>query len=695
MKKLFQVWLASWTFQNPRGSSIDQERCTELIRISEPHHKKESQMSEFSKLASVVFGDRRADQKPIVLGLLMLSLAAQCLANPLQFQPTPASAVQSAVVNFSAIPERAEWHPPMVRAPMNRMRELEDDEGHGDRVLLGVGSAEPSYFPATPGRWSIETSPAPSTTFDLAPQGTPQDATGAASAEYLITTTNAGISIHRLSGEYVSSVGAEAFFAAILPPVLPGHGVLPFDPQVRFDKDLNRFVLIYTYLQYPPDLQNVKFARMLVAVSQTANPTGVWNLFSIDGSDGNTGWLDRPYLSVSADLVLIAVGRGPNNQPPTGGVNENRMYAITKESLTQAMPSLFQITLPVQEGRPHYWVPAESSTQHGIVLFGELRDAEGSPTQTQTARITRNANGVVFQPDFSRFPRQAEFGNYTNYNRQLGTTTPIVGCGGVFSATITSNRITLLQGTYLSYLDGYISGARVLELDSTTLLPISFADLDGRFEQRAICLATLKRNERGDTLVGFSTATPLSSLSAAYSLRYAEDPVDQFRPPYIYQPGVVAFEGSRIGDYSITTVGYNGIDFWTLQESARQTFATTATWAMIKPATPGVVLTFRSANYDPPPGTVGCFFGLRWSKLGIPSPSQYNVEEVCRNGTQSIVNVPANQNYLRTHSGPLSVSCKPGRENQYRIQACNDKDCSAWSTPVAHTPTETECAFGD
>jgi hypothetical protein len=645
-----------------------------------------------SKLVSSLSVSKRINPALALAGIFFLGISAQCSAAIVRFQPIPTSEIASGVVNFSALAERTEWHPPMVHEPMQSLRELDEKDDHIPQAI--TPTSHTGFFAPT-GRWSTQPSPGPTTTFDLAlGQGAPPDATGAASAKYLVTTTNGGISIHNVFGKFIRSAGPLAFFASILPPVKPGHFQLPFDPHVRYDKDLNRFILVYTYLQ-AVTFQNVVQSRLLVAVSQTTDPTAGWNLFSIDGSDANTGWLDFPTVGTSADLLLISVARYPNNEPPTGGTVTNQMYAIAKETLSQATPPpIYQITWPYQQDRPFYWSPANSSTQPGVVLFGDLQNADGVPTITQTARITRLAKGAAFQPDVSRFPRQAEFGNGTNYNRQLGSTSPLPSCASNYSATVIGNSITLLQGTFLPYLDGYISGARVLELDSTTLLPTRSIDLDGRSEQRAICFAGLRRNSRGDTLVGFSTATPLSYLSAAYSLQLLEDPVDQFRNFHIYRAGVTAFEFGRQGDYSATTIAENGVDFWTLQESGGASNQTTLTWALVRPALPTAVPNFRSAADDPPPGTLGCFFGLRW-KPGIPSPSQYNISEVCQNGAETIVSVPATRNYLRTHSGPLGAKCTLNTSNQYSIQGCNDSGCGPWSRSIAHSPSFVKCGYSD
>jgi hypothetical protein len=48
-------------------------------------------------------------------------------------------------------------------------------------------------------------------------------------------------------------------------------------------------------------------SAICVAVSQTGDPTGAWNLFKIDADSSNTNWADFPSMGFNKDWIVVSV----------------------------------------------------------------------------------------------------------------------------------------------------------------------------------------------------------------------------------------------------------------------------------------------------------------------------------------------------------------------------------------------------
>jgi hypothetical protein len=132
------------------------------------------------------------------------------------------------------------------------------------------------------------------------------------------------------------------------------------DPRCWFDWQSGHFYLVILQLDPPPGVR----ASILLAVSQSANPTGTWNIFKIDATnDGNNGtpshpgcpcFGDQPLLGADANAVFITT----NEFGPTV-FNGAQVYAIGKALLSGGRGSavLFD-NLPLAEGPAYSIQPA-------------------------------------------------------------------------------------------------------------------------------------------------------------------------------------------------------------------------------------------------------------------------------------------------------------------------------------------------
>src|SRR5260370_347393 len=109
-----------------------------------------------------------------------------------------------------------------------------------------------------------------------------------------------------------------------------------------------------------------KHSHILLAVSQTSDPTGQFNLFSIDSTDDGTNGTpshpncpcfgDQPLLGANADGIFIST----NEFGLSVGFNGAQIYALGKEELAEGeTPAVVHLdNLPFPEGVPFSLQPA-------------------------------------------------------------------------------------------------------------------------------------------------------------------------------------------------------------------------------------------------------------------------------------------------------------------------------------------------
>jgi hypothetical protein len=187
---------------------------------------------------------------------------------------------------------------------------------------------------------------------------------------FVLESVNTAFIVYDTHGNPLSAVTPFNQFFGVQPEVIrtttpPTIGDFVSDPRCNFDVATQRWFMTMLqvdppgFCQFPPPLPAVvpcpgSRAHTFISVSQTANPTGAWNLFSVDATDdglhgtpNNSNSIvvcpcygDQPLLGVNADGVFISTNEygaptlantDPRN-PEIGG----QVYAISKRALEHA-----------------------------------------------------------------------------------------------------------------------------------------------------------------------------------------------------------------------------------------------------------------------------------------------------------------------------------------------------------------------
>jgi len=213
---------------------------------------------------------------------------------------------------------------------------------------------------------------------------------------FVLEAVNTALRVRRTDGGVASAtIGLNEFFK--LPfAINRTTGVFgPFtsDPKAYYDLDTNRwFVTLLEIDQDPVTGDFLPHSSVLLAVSQTADPTLGWNLFAIDttnvtGTPDHAGcpcFGDQPLIGADAYGFYITTNEFPLF---VGGFNGAQVYAMSKSALAAGTPPAVVAFsgLPLAEGPAYTLQPAitaqggaHDTARNGTEYFLSALDFNGT-----------------------------------------------------------------------------------------------------------------------------------------------------------------------------------------------------------------------------------------------------------------------------------------------------------------------------
>jgi hypothetical protein len=218
-----------------------------------------------------------------------------------------------------------------------------------------------------------------------------------------------------------------------------------YDPKVSYDPVADRFIMVflngYTY----------QLSKIVIAFSETNDPTGNWNLYWITGNPlANNTWSDYPVIGISSEDLFIGVNTFTNGSSNNSGFTESCFWQIDKEEgyagdtaltsryyhdiLTNTTP-IFNIT-PIKGGKqpygPYFYLLSNRNTaaeNDSVFVMKVTGDVHNSST---TLQLTTLQGPKYILPPSARQPQGHTFD--TNDSRILG-------------GFLDNNTIQYVQGT--------------------------------------------------------------------------------------------------------------------------------------------------------------------------------------------------------------------------------------------------------
>jgi hypothetical protein len=198
---------------------------------------------------------------------------------------------------------------------------------------------------------------------------------------FVMESVNNALAVYDKGGNLLEGPVANSQFFGLAPEVIrstpPIFGPFISDPKCYYDKQTNRWFM--TELEYDTDPATgnpTGPTSTMIAVSQTGDPTGIWNIYSLpttdDGSEGTPThpncpcFGDQPLLGADANAIFISTNEFPLF---VAGFNGSQVYAISKKALVKALAAnvvQFNLgTLPAPDGGTWYSVQPATVPPNG------------------------------------------------------------------------------------------------------------------------------------------------------------------------------------------------------------------------------------------------------------------------------------------------------------------------------------------
>ena len=408
----------------------------------------------------------------------------------------------------------------------------------------------------------------------------PPDVAGAVGTNHVLTTLNNGIMIQDKNGNLISFIDNETFFTNSETTAL-------FDPRVLFDPHTQRYYWIIL------DGANVTSSNIILAVSQTDNPLGNWNVYSFKTNADNTAnWFDYPLVGYNKDWIVIS---GNMFTVGAGSFVTAKMFVIKKSealagsNVTNYIHSFggndqgFSISPAVVADNTTAFIPLLSvwdNTSGTYKLWNITNSTGGAPVLNPISYPSLgSANGFHF------------YTYWVNQAPQMGMTTYYNGIDDgdirMCNLVLRNGKLWAVHTAFLSTTgnfgpnDVFRGAAQWLNLNPNTGAINDWgkiADNDnvsmGSYSvpENSFAFPSIAVNDYEDVLISFAHFSPNLYPSASYVVR--EHGTSVFSPIYTFKSGLEHYyktyggNRNRWGDYTTAMIDPNGKDFWVVGEYA-------------------------------------------------------------------------------------------------------------------------------
>ncbi len=435
---------------------------------------------------------------------------------------------------------------------------------------------------------ALTSSPTPTASFRALPDANvafPPDTNGAVGANHVMTTLNDQIRVQSRTGLTIKTVAEANFWAPL------GHSDL-YDPKVLYDPFANRWM--FTMLAD----RNSASSSVLMAVSQTSDPTGYWNLFSIVADPSSVLYADFPSMGFNKDWIVVqvnmySVGSGTPNSSEVLVFNKASLYAGTTGSYkifplapsfggTQA-PALTYDNSISTEYLLQDW--NGNSGGNGFLRIYAITGPVGSETLTATGLFPGTSNPWTYQPSA---------GYASDFAPQLGSTRKIHTLDSRMRNVVYRNgSLWTTHTVYLPAATPTRCSVQWWQIDPGSGSALQVGRIDDPSGANFYAVPSIAVNKNNDFLLGYSRFSATQYASANYAFHAATDAAGTVETDTVLKAGEGPYAKSstfgisganRWGDSSNTVVDpANDLNLWTLQEYAGAANTWSTWWGNIAP----------------------------------------------------------------------------------------------------------------
>jgi len=151
--------------------------------------------------------------------------------------------------------------------------------------------------------------------------GIPLDNDLAMNEEMVLSVGNFYVAVYDTSNTKLKVVTLQSFAVAA------GISAQSFDPRVLYDTESERFVLVFL-----AGFESTN-THIVVAFSQTKDPTGDWNIYEITGNPNEAEeWTDYPMISITKNDLFVTINLLKDDSSWQTGFLESIIWQMDKQS---------------------------------------------------------------------------------------------------------------------------------------------------------------------------------------------------------------------------------------------------------------------------------------------------------------------------------------------------------------------------
>lgn len=339
---------------------------------------------------------------------------------------------------------------------------------------------------------------------------------------YILEGSNSGLIIYDKKGQFVQGVSQKCF----------NNGI---DPKMFFD--IHNKVFVFDLWWY---YDKEKTKPVNIAVSETKNPTGAWNIYPVSRTeevDGGGIGYSRKWIGYSYP-----------------GGEENTFVLRMADAIA---------------GRPATIYHFKGSLGHPVLMQDALDDLyffDIEEDQFVIRKVSEGADGKPYSVVVSKTPHRLQYIDYPPPSPQKGTAQKVASGdrnpknivfqnGSLwFSQAVNCQERSAVQWHQIDAKSGKIIQTGLLKSNTSNYIQ-----------------TTLAVNKKNDVLVGFQEVNNQSFISPRFAFRKSKDPLGTLRPMVSAGEGKGATDGESWGDYSGSILdGDNRLDLWTIQSIANE-----------------------------------------------------------------------------------------------------------------------------
>jgi hypothetical protein len=410
----------------------------------------------------------------------------------------------------------------------------------------------------------------------------PPDTMGAVGPNHVVELINGRYAVYSKSGTLATSSSLDSFWSNA--GVTPAGG-FTFDPRIVYDSGSGRF--------FATAVDNAGGANnLLVAVSDSSDPSAGWSGHAIDSDSSNLRWADFPTIGYDTDAVYVAANMFSisSSSPVT---TKTDILVLPKADLIAATSSVANRTLfeGVSGGNTGFSIQPAIDFDGGGLPNVLLSASSAAAGYLDVSTIT----GTAASPTLSHSLTDVSISSAASPPNadQKGSTIDIETNDSRFSGNV------ILQGGDLWGVHAVnVSGraaVRWYRIDPSTLIVLEWGVISD--SELAFFFPSIAVNEYGDVVIGFSGSGPDDYVSSFAVVGQLSGGTTTFDAPLLLKAGTASYEKifsgrNRWGDYSATVFDpVNPTHFWTFQEwagSSANTWSTQITEIVVR-APSGVV----------------------------------------------------------------------------------------------------------